>query len=130
VEGERRGRTIGFPTANLVPADADDRLVPGDGVYAGLAELQDGSAWPAAISIGRKPTFSGISRTIEAHLLDATGELYGQSMRLRFCRWLREQRPFPAVPALQQQLARDVQQTRQWHRDGRLASVGEPAFCA
>ena len=107
-DGDRRGRTIGFPTANLV---VPDQLIPGDGVYAGRALAGDRN-YLAAISIGHAPTFSGTERRIEAHLLDFTSDLYGQSVQLGFERRLREQRTFDSPEALVEQLRRDVDAVR------------------
>lgn len=121
VQGDQRGRLLNIPTANLDAAAIIGRALPGDGVYAGAVELGDGSEHPAAISIGIKPTFAGRLRTIEAHLLDYTGNLYGQSITLRFHRWLREQQPFPSLEALKAQLHRDVAQVRDLSRMGMLA---------
>lgn len=133
VKGEQRGRTIGFPTANLEPdhddpdhddpdiddPDIDDSdirgpIVPADGVYAGTAALPDGSTRPTAISVGTKPTFhSDAPRpTIEAHLLDFDADLYGRPLTLTFERWLRDQYPFNGVDALVTQLHRDVADTQ------------------
>jgi riboflavin kinase/FMN adenylyltransferase len=108
VEGDRRGRTIGAPTANLAVAD---QLVPGDGVYSGRAVVS-GGAYPAAISIGRTPTFDGADRRIEAHLLDFRGELYGVSLRLEFGSRLRDQRTFDSADALARQIQRDIEDVR------------------
>ena len=108
ITGDRRGRTIGFPTANIAPAD---QLVPGDGVYAGQAEVRAASH-ACAISIGQKPTFSGQSRHIEAHLLDFDGDIYGQTIRLEFDRRLRDQRAFESADALVRQLTLDVEDVR------------------
>ncbi|MEX2213139.1 MAG: riboflavin biosynthesis protein RibF [Phycisphaeraceae bacterium] len=119
VRGEQRGRTIGIPTANLDMAMISDRALPGDGVYAGLAVLPDGKEIAAAISVGMKPTFAGKLRVIEACLLDYDADLYARPLTLRFCRWLREQRPFAGVEELQAQLHRDVAAVR------RLRDVNE-----
>ncbi len=119
VEGERRGRTIGVPTANLDPSIAVGRAIPGAGVYAGYA-LTGEQTHPAAISVGQKPTFQGRSLAIEAHLLDFSGELYGRPLTLRFTRWLRDQQAFPGVDALKAQLHRDIAQARAWHGLGVL----------
>lgn len=110
VQGDQRGRTLGIPTANLDPAVIAGRAIPMDGVYAGLAETSQGVVKPAAISIGIKPTFAGKARTIEAHLLDYHGDLYGQPITIRFGRWLREQQSFSSLAALKGQLERDVAQ--------------------
>lgn len=121
--GEQRGRTINVPTANLDWSAQPDKLIPADGVYAGLAELADGRKIPAAISIGLKPTFAGQQLTVEAHLLDFSGDLYGQAMTLHFGRWVRDQQSFPNLDALKQQLGRDIAQTRRWHEKGLLELI-------
>ncbi|HUW82823.1 MAG TPA: bifunctional riboflavin kinase/FAD synthetase [Phycisphaerae bacterium] len=109
VPGQRRGAKMGFPTANVKVLG---QLVPPSGVYAGQACLGDRQQ-PAAISIGRAPTFGGGELTVEAYILDFDGELYGQSIRLEFCRWLRPQRAFDSVEALREQIDHDVQVVRQ-----------------
>lgn len=128
VAGERRGRTIGFPTANLDPATLGGRALPGAGVYAGVAQAADGVARPAAISVGVKPTFGGQRAVIEAHLPGFAGDLYGQTLRLSFARWLRDQQPFPSLDDLKRQLAADVTLTRDWFHAGRLThhALGAP----
>jgi len=111
VRGDQRGRTIGFPTANI---DHGDLLLPGDGIYAGCATLPDGSHRAAAVSVGTKPTFGRSERVCEAHLLEFDGwsEDYGWSLRLRFDAWVRGQFHFDSVPALVAQMQRDVDRTR------------------
>lgn len=121
VRGEGRGRTLGFPTANLEPER--DRAVPGDGIYATWAEVE-GRTYPAATSIGVRPTFGGQRRTVEAYLMDFEGDLYGRRMSLTFVARLREERRFPSVSALREQMARDVEEARR--RLGILAPVEEP----
>ena len=125
VEGERRGRTLGFPTVNPDPAALADRALPAEGVYAGSAELPGGVAHAAAISIGVKPTWPGAPRkvTVEAHLLDFSGDAYGQRVTLRLGPWLREQRVFPGPGALRAQLARDVAYIRRLHSLGLLLTL-------
>lgn len=108
VEGDRRGRTIGVPTANVAVAD---QLVPADGVYAGRAVVPGGTH-AAAISIGCTPTFDGVERRIEAHLLDFHGDLYGASVRLEFESRVRDQHAFDSPDALAQQLQRDIEDVR------------------
>ena len=109
VRGDRRGRTIGFPTANL----AFDTLPPGDGVYACIATLVDGRSVPAAVNIGERPTFDGVERRVEAHLIGyerGGDELeYGWTLTLAFISRLRDQVRFGGVDALTTQLRRDVQ---------------------
>ncbi|MFT3685034.1 MAG: riboflavin kinase [Phycisphaerales bacterium] len=103
-QGDRRGRTIGFPTANITPA-CD---LPGDGVYACLAELPDGTTVPAAVSVGTNPTFTTSKRrTLEAHLLGVGGpdrliadNEYGWPIRLEFLEWIRAQATFTTLDGL------------------------------
>jgi riboflavin kinase/FMN adenylyltransferase len=105
VEGFRRGRTIGVPTANL---RVTEQLIPAEGVYAGRCRVS-GVTYPAAVSIGTMPTFGDNPPQIEAHLVGFTGDLYGQTLDLELVDWLRDQRKFPGVDALKAQLARDIQ---------------------
>lgn len=105
VHGDGRGRTIGFPTANLAP---DTELIPASGVYAARVEAGGGS-WAAAVNIGRKPTVSqGDATTIELHLLDFTGDLYGKPLEAAFLERLRGEQRFPSLDALKAQIAADV----------------------
>lgn len=124
VPGDRRGRALGYPTANL--ALEPGQLLPSDGVYAGFVEvLGDGPDRPAAISVGTNPTFDGTHRRVEAYVLDADDlELYGRSLAVRFVERLRGQVRFDDVEALRVQMADDVARTRQV-LDG-LGSGGEP----
>jgi riboflavin kinase/FMN adenylyltransferase len=110
--GDKRGRELGFPTANLVP---DDALVcPGHGVYACLAYEDTAHPRPAAVSIGVRPTFeTGRGELIEAYILDFEGDLYGQTLRLEFLARLRGERRFEDPAALIEQMHRDVQRTRE-----------------
>jgi riboflavin kinase/FMN adenylyltransferase len=115
--GDQRGRTLGFPTANL---GSFDQLLPAEGIYAGIAQRirndQVAGKWPAAISVGTKPTFGDNPRTCEAHLLDYDGPVndYDWSIRLHFTHWLRDQLTYPNVDALIAQLHRDVAAVRQY----------------
>jgi riboflavin kinase/FMN adenylyltransferase len=104
VEGDKRGRTLGFPTANVVP---DEALVyPGHGVYAAYANDH-----PAAVSVGVRPTFgTGRAVLVEAFLIDFEGDLYGTELRLDFVQRLRGERAFPTVEALVEQMGLDVEQ--------------------
>jgi riboflavin kinase/FMN adenylyltransferase len=113
VTGEGRGRTLGFPTANV--AVAPPKLVPGEGVYAGRAALEGSEeTWRAAIAVGPSPTFAthGNPRRLEAHLLDFSGDLLGRRLLLSFDRFLRPQERFPGREELIAQIARDVEATR------------------
>lgn len=108
VEGAGRGRTLGFPTANVRPER--QVLVP-PGVYA--CQASDGSeAYPAVVNIGVRPTFDEHELVIEAYLLDFAGSLYGRRLRLGFVAHIREERKFPGVEALREQIARDVADAR------------------
>lgn len=126
VEGERQGRKLGVPTANLDPRAYAQQLPPMDGVYAGYAQVA-GRAHLAAISVGVKPTFGVGELTIEAHLLEFEDDIYGQMMEIRFARWLRDQYAFADIADLQWQLQRDIARTRRLHADGALAA-GEPRY--
>jgi riboflavin kinase / FMN adenylyltransferase len=107
VHGDKRGRDLGMPTANIVP---DDSLaVPGHGVYAGWAH-----GHPAAINVGIRPTFqTGRGLLIEAYLLDFEGDLYGENLRIAFLERLRGEKRFESVEALVEQMRRDVDQARE-----------------
>lgn len=110
VKGEGRGRSLGFPTANLNVADGD-KLVPPAGVYAVRGVLRTGTHG-GALHIGPRPTFQGSPPAIELHLLDFDGELYGESVRVDFVRHLREVRPFESAEALVEQMEEDVVEAR------------------
>jgi riboflavin kinase / FMN adenylyltransferase len=112
--GDKRGRTLGYPTANLVP---DPALVcPARGVYACRAAIEEDGArrwWPAATSVGVRPTFvTGRGLLAEAYLLGYDGDLYGRDLRVSFLARLRGEERFDSVEALVEQMARDVEDTR------------------
>ena len=112
VAGDKRGRTLGYPTANL---DHGDQVLPADGVYAGLALLPDGTRRVAGVSVGTKPTFNGAERVAEAHLIDhdAPVDEYGWNLEIDLVHWLREQLRFDDVEQLCACMDRDCQQARQ-----------------
>lgn len=113
VPGDQRGRTIGFPTANLKVVGGE--LLPADGVYAAEAVLPNGRIRAAMLNIGVRPTVGGLDRRIEPHILAATGEVppdYGWSLTLRLHAWVRDQVRFPGLPALVDQLHRDRERVR------------------
>jgi riboflavin kinase/FMN adenylyltransferase len=111
VHGDERGRTLGFPTANLVPVEG--YVAPGHGVYACRAVTADGGVYAAAVNVGVRPQFeTGRGELIEAYLLDFDGDLYGTTLRLEFLRRLRGERRFPSVEALVEQMGRDVDEAR------------------
>ena len=106
--GDQRGRTIGFPTANIpVPKSVS---FPADAVYAGWYERPSGEVVPTAISLGRRPTFyeHADQSLLEAHLINFSGNLYGEVGKVRFVALLRGQRRFDGIDALKQQLEIDV----------------------
>jgi riboflavin kinase / FMN adenylyltransferase len=107
VEGDERGRKLGFPTANIVPSD--DLVCPGHGVYAAFADGR-----PAAVNVGVRPTFeSGRGLLVEAHLIDFDGDLYGHTLRIAFISRLRGERRFAGVEELVAQMERDVEVARE-----------------
>jgi riboflavin kinase / FMN adenylyltransferase len=117
VEGARRGRQLGFPTANIAPAA--DKLLPANGVYAGFCAV-DGIRWPAAINLGNRPTVDpegslrGAPRVLEAHLPGFAGDLYGKRASLEFGMRLRDEQRFAGLEALKQQIQRDVAAASVW----------------
>ena len=106
VAGNRLGRTIGFPTANMQLYEPL-KLVPGNGVYVVDVEVL-GRQFRGMCNIGIRPTVGGAARTIETHILDFDEDIYGLPLRLRFVRRLRDERKFPSLEALQTQLAQDA----------------------
>ena len=110
--GDGRGRELGFPTANIaVPPEI---CLPADGIYAGWHVRPDGSTHPAAINLGRRPTFYEDARTslLETHLLDFEGDVYDEPARVRFVARLRDEVRFDSVEELVRQMATDVDETR------------------
>lgn len=108
VSGFQIGRTIGFPTANLVP-DSSELLVPARGVYAVFAETEGGTRYPAMLNIGLRPTLGdNHATTIEVHLLGFKGDLYGTRLTLHFIERLRDEQAFPCLEALTGQLQADA----------------------
>jgi riboflavin kinase / FMN adenylyltransferase len=107
VVGDRRGRELGVPTANLVPDDA--YVAPGHGVYAAAAD-----GYPTAVNVGVRPTFdSGRGLLVEAHLIGFDGDLYGQQLRIAFLERMRGEKRFDSVEALVEQMQRDLVQARE-----------------
>jgi riboflavin kinase/FMN adenylyltransferase len=112
VDGDRRGRELGFPTANVaVPGEI---CLPADGIYAGWYVRPDGSRHMAALSLGRRPTFyeDATSSLLEAYLLDFQGDLYGEPARVQFVARLRGEVKFVSVDALVEQMNADVAEAR------------------
>ncbi len=113
VRGEQRGRTLGVPTANLDSDALAGLLLPADGVYAAWGQV-GGDRFPAAVSVGEKPTFGRRTLTVEAHLMGFTGDLYGHRLTLSFARWVRGQYPFSGPESLREQLRRDIATVGRW----------------
>lgn len=112
VEGDQRGRLLGFPTANVeVPSQI---CLPADGVYAGWYLRPDGSRHACALNLGRRPTFyeHADHSLLEAHLLDFNGDLYREAARVQFTHFLRSERKFDGIDALKAQLAHDIEHAR------------------
>ncbi len=110
VRGDRRGRELGFPTANLLTAT--HAAVPADGIYAAWLVQDRQEPRMAAVSIGTNPTFSGRERRVEAYVLDFDGDLYGERVSLDFIARLREQRTYSGIEPLIKQIGEDVAQVR------------------
>ena len=110
--GDKRGREIGFPTANVRPGDY---MQPALGVYAVWAGIAKGheTEWHSAVAnIGRRPTFDGEGITVEVHIFDFSGNLYGQVLRVALVEHLRPERKFDGLPAIKEQIGRDCDRAR------------------
>lgn len=106
VEGNRLGRTIGFPTANLLPEPGI--VVPADGVYAARVTLPDNQTFPAIVNIGVRPTVRrGENRTVEAHIIGWGGDLYGKNIKIAFVDRIRDEVRFNSIDALRAQIEKD-----------------------
>ena len=113
IMGDQRGRTLGFPTANINPESGDySHVVPSNGIYAAWVTLADGSQHEAAVSIGVRPTFGEGVRLVEAFLLDFDGDLYGQRLIIEFISRLRAELKFDSAESLIVQMHKDVDDTR------------------
>lgn len=117
IRGDQRGRTIGYPTANI--DYSADKLIPSNGIYACWAKLGS-ERFKAAVNIGFNPTFTLDKKSVnaEAYLLDFNREIYGEVLELEFASRLRDELKFDSVEALVEQIGRDVQQTRNMLRTG------------
>lgn len=107
MHGEKRGRLLGFPTANVQPDE--HYVLPARGVYAVLAEYQD-KKWPGVMNVGVKPTFhdNGTRPSLEVHLLDFEGQLYGEELRIELIQYIREERKFSGMDELIGQITKDA----------------------
>jgi riboflavin kinase / FMN adenylyltransferase len=105
VRGDGRGAAIGFPTANIQPAD-EKKLIPGNGVYFVTGDVR-GESLPGMMNIGTRPTFGGAGRVVEVHFFRDVGDIYGESLRISFYRKLRDERKFDSVEELKKSLEND-----------------------
>ncbi|MFS2318633.1 bifunctional riboflavin kinase/FAD synthetase [Maricaulis sp. D1M11] len=111
ITGDQRGRTIGFPTANI---DMGDFIRPAYGVYAVRVTLPgEARSLPAVANIGKRPTVDGLTERLEVHLFDFDGDLYGQTLGVSFCHHIRPERKFDGLEALKAQIAADSEMARQ-----------------
>ena len=113
VSGDRIGKELGFPTANLL-IDDTLKLVPGDGIYAVDVEFPatPEESFEGLCNIGMRPTFSGTLKTIETYILDFNREIYGEQMTIRFKKYLRPEEKFDSREELIEQMHKDVQEAR------------------
>jgi len=125
VSGAGRGRQIGFPTANLVTTK---ELLPLPGVYA-VRVHYGRRMYDAVVNLGRRPTFAGEENTLEIHLLDFAGDLYGARLRLYFVERLRDERRFPSVVDLQQAIGADIARARAVLAETRVLVYKETFGC-
>ncbi|MFZ1829385.1 MAG: bifunctional riboflavin kinase/FAD synthetase [Candidatus Competibacteraceae bacterium] len=114
--GDQRGRTLGFPTANI---HLHRRATPVYGVYAVLISGPGLKPWPGVANVGRRPTVQGVREQLEVHLLDFQGDLYGKRVKVDFLRYQRPEQRFESLDALRRQIQKDEQEARAW-----LASRG------
>jgi riboflavin kinase/FMN adenylyltransferase len=121
VRGDRRGRQLGFPTANIEPVT--HAAVPADGVYAGWLSAGE-DRWPAAVSVGTNPTFEGRQRRVEAYVLDREVDLYGRHVQVEFVARLREMRRYDTPGELVEQVHADVARTREVLGSGSAGLAG------
>jgi riboflavin kinase/FMN adenylyltransferase len=111
VHGAGRGRTIGFPTANLKPED-ERKVIPDRGVYAVRVHLEDGSVHDGMMNIGYRPTFGGTGMHLEVNILDWSGDLYGREVRVEYAERIRSEQKFDGIEALVAQLNLDRERCR------------------
>jgi len=107
ITSDKRGRVLGFPTANL--DIKPQQALPGNGIYATIAQV-DGKQFPSATNIGIRPTFGEGEKTVETHLLNYKGDLYGKDMRLEFVQKLRDEQRFPSSEELKVQIEKDIRE--------------------
>lgn len=112
IEGNQLGRTLGFPTANL-SVDAPYKLIPADGVYAGLIKVES-TSFPCMVNIGKRPTIGDEKHSVEIHIIGFDGNLYGKKLVVALHKRLREERKFEGLEALKTQLEADKKEVQTW----------------
>ena len=112
--GDQRGRTWGFPTANIYPRY---KHIPLRGVFAVLVTGIEGRTLNGIANLGHRPTVSGDKLLLEVHCFDFDQVIYGHRIQVEFCHWIRNEQKFSGPEALQTQIRKDVDQTRDWFRD-------------
>ena len=124
VSARNIGHTLGYPTANV---ETGEQLLPPDGVYATLACV-DGTDRPAVTNVGRNPTVAGERRTVETYVLNESLSLYGRELSVAFLSRLREERTFPSLEALSEQIGRDVQTAKKLFDSEKLLVISHSFF--
>jgi riboflavin kinase/FMN adenylyltransferase len=107
ISTDKRGRSLGFPTANL--NIKQEQALPGNGVYATIAYV-DGRQFSSATNIGIRPTFGGGEKTVETHLINYVGDLYGKELKVEFVQKLRDEQRFASPEELKKQIEKDIQE--------------------
>jgi riboflavin kinase/FMN adenylyltransferase len=123
VQGQQIGRSIGFPTANL--AYPPEKFLPRQGVYCVWVDTPDQKQLRGVMNIGKRPTVGGLNTTVEVHLLDWHGDLYGQELRIHLLQFLRSEQKFPSLEALTHQIQKDCDRAKDFFaRSANIAAVG------
>lgn len=109
ITSDKRGRVLGFPTANLDIPITSGQALPDNGIYASITQV-DGKRFPSATNVGTRPTFGEGGKTVETHLLNYKGDLYGKEIRVEFVQKLRDEQRFPSSEELKIQIEKDVRE--------------------
>lgn len=123
VHGEKIGRTLGFPTANVALKTHSPLL---RGVFAVIARNRSGDAWPAVANLGERPTVKGRQLLLEVHMLDSNPELYGQRLSIDFHHYIRGEKKFESLDALKQAIADDAETARRFFADKPSIAASKP----
>jgi riboflavin kinase/FMN adenylyltransferase len=119
VKGKGRGKSLGFPTANILPDNAE-KIVPGNGVYAASIKFSDNSGYNGMNNIGYNPTFDGRSRSIEINIFDFYRDIYGESVTIEFFKRIRDEIKFDSADSLIKQIKSDELQVRKFFAENML----------